>query len=71
MLLFRSEEHVDRWLEQRGLPRGAVLAPQQLWGLATAWHGDKLSREWRRRTPDETRALFDRLGLRGEFWSVG
>ena len=37
MLLFRSEGHVNRWCEQRGLDRGAVFTPEQLWRVAN--HG--------------------------------
>jgi hypothetical protein len=70
MLLFRSEEHVDRWCETAGTPRGALLTLEQCWGLARAWHGDRLSPEWRRRTPEEVTALFRGLGLVGEFWRL-
>lgn len=71
MLLFRSEEHVERWVRQWGLPRGAVLPPEQAWQLAHAWYGpDRRAPEWRRRTIDETEALFADLGLTGSFWNL-
>ena len=38
MLLFRSEEHVERWCEAWRLPRGAVLTPLDCWRLARAWY---------------------------------
>jgi len=51
--------------------RGASLPLEQCWRLAQAWYGEPRSRrEWRRRTPDETRAVFAEVGLSGEFWSV-
>ena len=70
MLAFRSEAHVDRWREQRCMPRGAVFSAEQLWRLADAWYRDRMSGGWRRRTPDEAEALFAELGLEGEFWRL-
>jgi len=68
MLLFRSEEHVTRWTEKRRAPIGATFTPQQVWQLATAWYGDRLSPNWRRRTPEEARIVFEGIGLTGPFW---
>jgi hypothetical protein len=70
MLLFRSEGHVARWLEERGLEQGGVLTPEQLWGLADAWYRNRLSPDWRRRTPDEAQEIFEGLGLTGPFWNL-
>jgi hypothetical protein len=70
MLFFRSEEHVERWLGERELPRGATMSPAQQWQLASAWYADRLSPEWRRRTPEEARAVFEEVGLAGEFWHL-
>lgn len=70
MLLFRSEEHLKRWVGAGRGPRGALLTLEQLWGLAAAWHGDRMDLGWRRRTPEEAQALFDSLGLTGTFWSL-
>jgi hypothetical protein len=70
MLAFRSEEHVDRWCEAKGMPRGALLSIRQLWGLARAWYGDRLSEDWRRKTPEEAEAIFEEIGLTGPFWKL-
>jgi hypothetical protein len=71
MLLFRSEEHIDRWCQRWGLRRGAVLSLDQAWRLARAWFGpDRRQPEWRRRTVDETEALFQELGLKSDFWNL-
>ncbi|MFC4530514.1 organomercurial lyase [Sphaerisporangium dianthi] len=66
--LFCSEEHVGRWLRQSRSPRGAILDMRTLWLLATRWYAGRFTREYRRRTPDEARALFHELGLVGPFW---
>jgi hypothetical protein len=70
MLLFRSEEHIDRWAEMRKAPRGETLSMQQLWGLASVWYHDRLSPDWRRRTAEEAQEVFESLGLTGEFWKL-
>jgi hypothetical protein len=70
MLAFRSEGHVDKWCEAKGIPRGALLSVRQLWGLARAWYGDRLSAQWRRKTPEEAQEIFEELGLTGPFWKL-
>jgi hypothetical protein len=70
MLAFRSEEHVDRWLDQRRLSRGAVFSAEQMWRLADAWYAGRLGVKWRRRTPEEAETLFAEIGLTGDFWRL-
>ena len=70
MLAFRSEAHVDRWCEQRAIPRGELFAIDQLWRLADAWYRDRMSPEWRRRSAAEAEALFASVGLTSEFWRL-
>jgi hypothetical protein len=70
MLLFRSEEHIDRWCRQWRQPRGAILTLEQQWRLAQAWYADRLDFDWRRKTPDEVAALWAELGFRSPFWEL-
>jgi len=70
MQLFRSEEHVRRWCEERGREPGAVFGLDRMWSLADAWYHDRLSEDFRRRTPDEAEALFDSIGLTGDAWRL-
>lgn len=65
---FASEAEVDSWCERHALPRGAVLSPAALWRFASDWYGTCLDEHWRKRSPDEIRALFGRHGLTGPFW---
>jgi len=71
MLLFRGEEHIDRWCQTRGMKRGAILTAEQGWQLAYGWYKDKLKPEWRRHTLVETEALLAKVGLTGSFWNLG
>jgi len=70
MLLFRDEEHVDRWCERRGLPKRPLVSLPQLWQLAVAWYGERLTPQARRPMGDEVREILERVGLRGEFWEL-
>ena len=71
MLLFRSEEDIDRWCATWRLPKGAVLTLQKGWDLARVWYGeDRRDPAWRRRTLEETEAVFASLDLRSSFWDL-
>jgi hypothetical protein len=68
MNLFRSEEHVDRWLG--GREPGTTIPVTKLSELAHAWWGDRLPPGWRPHTREQNQAILDRLGLTGEFWRL-
>jgi hypothetical protein len=70
MLLFRSEQHVDRWCAQWNRPRGGTLTLRQGWRLAKEWYEDRLDPDWRPKTVAEAEAAFARIGLTGEFWKL-
>ena len=69
MLLFRSEDHVDHWLNGRA--RGMIIPVLKLAELASAWWGDRLDPDWRPHTREENQAILDRLGLTGAVWRLG
>lgn len=69
MNLFRSGEHVQRWLG--GRPPGATIPVTSLSALAHAWWGDRLSLDWQPRTREQNQVILDRLGLTGPFWRLG
>jgi hypothetical protein len=68
MLLFRSEEHVERWLAGRA--PGATISLETLCDLAHAWWGDRLDPGWRPHTREQNQAILDGLGLTGDFWTL-
>ena len=68
MNLFRSEEHVQRWLG--GREPGATITVSTLSDLAHRWWGDRLSPDWRPHARDENQAILDGLGLSGGFWRL-
>ena len=70
MNLFRSEEHVREFNEARSYDPGVSLSTAEIWELSRAWYANRLSSDWRPRTRDESQAILDRLGLKGEFWRL-
>lgn len=70
MSLFRSEEHVDRWLEQTQHARGAVAPLSTVLRLSRAWYTDPRDPAWRARTRDESQQVLASVGLTGEFWQL-
>jgi hypothetical protein len=68
MNLFRSEEHVERWLG--GREPGATIAVTTLCELAHAWYHDRLARDWRPHTREQNQGILDSFGLTGEFWRL-
>jgi hypothetical protein len=68
MNLFRSEEHASRWLGGRA--PGETTSVVTLTELARAWYSDRLAPDWKPRTAEQNQAIFDRLGLTGDFWRL-
>jgi hypothetical protein len=68
MSLFRSEEHLVRWLG--GREPGATTTVSTLSALAHAWWHDRLSPDWVPHTREENQAILDHLGLTGPFWQL-
>jgi len=70
MLLFRSEQHVNRWCRQWNLPRGRTLSLAQGWRLAQLWYGDRLRPDWAPKSAEKAEKTFAEVGLVGEFWKL-
>ncbi len=70
MLLFRSEVDIDGWCAATGEPRGETVPLPQVWELAQAWYGDRLSADFRGRTAEQAEAIFRQVGLTSAFWQA-
>ena len=68
MNLFRSEEHVERWLAGRA--PGATIPVTTLCDLAHAWWHDRLHPDWQPHTRDQNQAILAGVGLTGDFWRL-
>ncbi len=70
MLLFRSGEHLARWLEDPVRPCGETMTLDQQWHLAREWFRGRHLPGWRKRTPAEAEAVLRSAGLAGDFWRL-
>jgi hypothetical protein len=68
MNLFRSEEHVERWLA--GREPGATIPVTTLTALAQAWWHDRLDPKWRPHTREQNQAILASVGLTAPFWQL-
>jgi hypothetical protein len=68
MNLFRSEEHIDRWLGRR--EPGATINVAKLSELAHAWWSDRLATDWQPHDRAQNQAILEELGLTGDFWRL-
>jgi hypothetical protein len=69
MNLFRSEEHIQRWLGNR--EPGGTLPVTTLAALAEAWWGDRLAPDWTApHSREQNQAILEGFGLTGEFWTL-
>jgi hypothetical protein len=68
MNLFRTEEHIDRWLGARA--PGVTITVNKLSELAQAWWHDRVAPDWRPHTRAQNQAILDRVGLVGSFWQL-
>ena len=70
MLLFRSEEWIEKWCTRNDLARGEVLTLQQVWELSKLWYHNRLSLEYHGRSIEQIAEIFRKVGLESEFWFV-
>ena len=69
MRAFRSEEHLQRWIEA-GNPEGETLTLPQQWELAGRWFAGRHLPSWRKRSAEGAEAIFRSVGLSSGFWSM-
>jgi hypothetical protein len=70
MLLFRSEEWIEKWCQRNDLARGEILTINQVWELSKLWYHNRLSLDYRGRSAEQVAKIFKQTGLTSEFWSV-
>ena len=69
MRVFRSEDHVRRWL-RAGNPVGETMSLDRQWSLAKQWFAGRDHPSWKKRSPEEAEAVFRRVGLESDFWRL-
>ncbi|MBK9005514.1 MAG: hypothetical protein IPM31_00820 [Anaerolineae bacterium] len=70
MLLFQSEEWIDKWCIRTNLARGEVLTINQVWKLSKLWYHNRLLLEYHGRSIQQVADVFRQAGLTSEFWYI-
>ena len=68
MNIFRSGDHIDRWVAGRS--PGETMTVGKLCDLAHAWWGDRLASTWQPHTTPHNQGILEHLGLTSEFWRL-
>lgn len=68
MLLFQSEEWVDKWCKRKHLERGEILTINQVWELSKLWYGNRMSVDFHGRSAEQVAEVFKQAGLKSKFW---
>lgn len=68
MLLFQSEEWVEKWCKRHNLERGEMLSLGQVWELSKLWYGNRMSLEYHGRSIEQVAEIFKQAGLTSKFW---
>ena len=70
MLLFRSEEWIDKWRQRNNLERGEILTVNQAWELSKPWYGTRMSADFHGRSSEQVAEIFNQAGLTSKFWYI-
>lgn len=70
MLLFQSEEWVDKWCKGNNLERGEVLTLHQVWELSKLWYHNRLLLEYHGLSIEQVAEDFRQVGLMSDFWYI-
>lgn len=70
MLLFQSEEWVDKWCKRNHLERGEILTIGQVWELSKLWYSNRMSIDFHGRSTEQVAEVFRQAGLKSKFWYV-
>ena len=61
---------MDHWLEVNGKERGYAASAQLMYEVSADWYANRTELSWIRHDAEKAREIFDRHGLRGEFWEL-
>jgi GNAT superfamily N-acetyltransferase len=67
---FRRAEDVEAWCARHRVPRGVIVPLEQVLRLGRVWYGRHLAEDWKKWSLEEAQAIFESVGLTGEFWRL-
>ena len=68
MLLFQSEEWIDKWCKRNKLESGEVLTINKVWELSKLWYHNRLSLDYHGRNIEQVKEIFEQTRLTSSFW---
>ena len=71
VLPFHTREDVARWCSRHGVHQGEPVPLSQVAALARIWYGRHADPGWKKWTVAEAEEIFQRVGLRSDFWRLG
>jgi hypothetical protein len=71
VLPFRSANEIPEWCSRHRLPRGEAVPLHQVAHLARIWYGSHANPDWHKWSVAEAQDIFQRAGLRSDFWDLG
>ena len=70
MLVFETEDHIDKWCSRHNMPKGDIKRLDELQPFAAEWYGKYLDVNWKKWTVSEACELMDRHGFSGPTWAL-
>ena len=70
MLVFETEDHIDKWCSRHNMPKGDIKRLDELQPFAAEWYGKYLDVNWKKWTVSEACELMDRHGFSGPTWTL-
>ena len=71
VLPFRSEDQIQEWCSRHRLPFGQSVPMRQVAHLARMWYGSHANVDWHKWAIEEAQDIFNKAGLRSDFWDIG
>lgn len=70
MLLFETEQQIDRWSKTHRIAKGDVQPIAKIWDFSKVWYGNHLNPDWKKWTSEEAKQIFDQFELTSEIWQI-
>jgi hypothetical protein len=70
LLPFRGGRELRDWSARHGIGPGMPVPLETLLDLSRHWYGGHLRADWKKHSVAEAQAIFERVGLTGDFWRL-
>ncbi|KAL2862220.1 alkylmercury lyase family protein [Aspergillus lucknowensis] len=67
--VFASRQEAHEWPAKRGFHSGDIISLETAWALSKEWYHDKHEHGYNRKSAEEVKELYTRLGMTSDFWS--